>query len=223
MRFDPGELEARIPGVVYCNETDSTNRVARGCDVGAVVVADHQTAGRGRLGRTWASEPGANLLLSLVMAAPADPAKAPRLCLLWAAAIAEALDVRVKWPNDLVDAEGRKLGGLLAELDGRRIVLGIGLNANQLSFPAVDNATCLRAIRGEPVDRLAVLDDVLRAVRSVDYDEDLSRWRARSITLGRHVTVGGRTGVAEDVREDGALLVDGKPVLTGDVEMIGRN
>jgi BirA family transcriptional regulator, biotin operon repressor / biotin---[acetyl-CoA-carboxylase] ligase len=220
VRFEPSELEARFPGVVYCSETASTNRVARGRDAGTVVVADHQTAGRGRLGRTWVSEPGANLLLSVVMAAPADAAKAPRLCLLWAAAIAEAIDVRVKWPNDLVDVQGRKLGGLLAELDDGRIVLGIGLNANQLSFPGVDGATSLRELRGAPIDRLLLLEDVLRAVRSVDYGEDLSRWRSRNITLGRRVTIGGRTGVAEDVREDGALLVDGAPVLTGDVELL---
>ena len=218
--FDPSELEARFPGVVYCPATASTNRVARGRDVDTVVVADHQTAGRGRLGRTWVSEPGANLLLSIVMRAPALPAKAPRLCLLWAAAIAEAIGVRVKWPNDLVDGEGRKLGGLLAELDEGRIVLGIGLNANQLSFPGVVGATSLRELRGVPIDRLVLLGDVLRAVRSVDYAEDLSRWRARSTTLGRRITINGRTGVAEDVRDDGALLVDGVAVLTGDVELL---
>ena len=219
--FDLSELEARVPGVLYCPETASTNRVARGRDVGTVVVADHQTEGRGRLGRTWVSEPGANLLLSVVMQAPADQARAPRLCLLWAASIAEAIDVRVKWPNDLVDLDGRKLGGLLAELDDGRIVLGIGLNANQMEFPGVERATSLRSIRGAPIDRLALLVDVIQAVRAVDYDEDLSRWRARSITLGRRVAIAGRTGVAESVRDDGALIVDGVPVLTGDVELIG--
>jgi BirA family biotin operon repressor/biotin-[acetyl-CoA-carboxylase] ligase len=219
--FDLSELEARVPGVVYCPETASTNRVARRRDVGTVVVADHQTEGRGRLGRAWVSEPGANLLLSIVMEATADPTRAPRLCLLWAAAIAEAIDVRVKWPNDLVDAEGRKLGGLLAELDDGRIVLGIGLNANQVTFPGVERATSLRSLRGAPIDRLTLLVEVIHAVRSVDYDEDLSRWRSRSITLGRRVAIAGRTGLAEAVREDGALIVDGVPVLTGDVELIG--
>jgi BirA family biotin operon repressor/biotin-[acetyl-CoA-carboxylase] ligase len=218
--FDPNELEARVPGVVYCPETASTNRVARGRAVGTVVVADHQTAGRGRLGRTWVSDPGANLLLSIVMRAPANTARAPRLCLLWAAAIAETIDVRVKWPNDLVDADNRKLGGLLAELDDGRIVVGIGLNANQRAFDGVDRATSLFEIRGAPIDRLALLVDVLQAVRMVDYDEDLSRWRSRNITLGRRVTIAGRTGVAEDVRDDGALIVDGVPVLTGDVELL---
>jgi BirA family transcriptional regulator, biotin operon repressor / biotin---[acetyl-CoA-carboxylase] ligase len=218
--FDPVELGARVPGVVYCKETDSTNRVARGLGVGSVVVADHQTAGRGRLGRTWISEPGANLLMSIVMQAPADPARAPRLCLLWAAAIAEALDVRVKWPNDLVTADGRKLGGILAEIDGGRIVLGVGLNVNQIFFPDGLPAASLRSIHGEPRDRLSILERVLDAIRAVAYDEDLVRWRARSITLGRRVSVNGRTGIANDVREDGALLVDGTPVLTGDVELL---
>ena len=127
----------------------------------------------------------------------------------------------MKWPNDLVDADGRKLGGLLAELDDGRIVLGIGLNANQLTFPGVDRATSLRELRSAPIDRTALLVDVLRSVRAVDYDEDLSRWRSRSITLGRRVAIAGRTGVAQDVRDDGALIVDGVPVLTGDVELIG--
>lgn len=221
MTFDADRLAAAIPGVVYLPETDSTNRVARGQAVGTVVVADHQTAGRGRLDRQWDAEPGKNLLFSVVRPAPAELSQAPRLCLLWAAAMARALDLHVKWPNDLVDRDGAKAGGLLAEIDEGRIVLGVGINVNQRSFPGKYRATSLALLRGGPQDRIAVLSMALQAIEAVHPDDSLDGWRARSITLGRRVSVGDREGLASSVREDGALIVDGQAVLAGDVALLG--
>lgn len=217
----------------------STNRLARELaeaepGVDHIVVADHQTGGRGRLGRSWESPPGSNLLVSFVRHPRVEPAQAPRCVLAWAAAVAEVLDVQLKWPNDLVDAEGHKLGGFLAELEAggeafggtprvRYVVLGLGLNVNQEAFPeALSFARSLRQLRGHPLDRAALLGRLVRALDAVDpaHPAALDRWRARSHTLGRRVRVGEVEGVAEALREDGALVVDGQAVLTGDVQLV---
>ncbi len=214
--------------LLYLPTVDSTNRVARELarqGWSGVVVAEHQTAGRGRLGRSWEAEAGQNLLLSLVLRPSVVPAQAPRCVLLWAAAMAHALDLWVKWPNDLVDDQDRKLGGMLAELEleGDRVgavILGVGLNVNQERFPGLPGAGSLAQVCGAPQDRVATLRALVGAVRSTDVGASLDLWRARSRTLGRRVEVAGVAGVAEDVREDGALLVDGRPVLAGDVSLI---
>jgi len=225
--------------VTYRAECASTNRLAREAAAGdgpQVVVADHQSGGRGRLGRSWQSPPGQNLLFSVVMRPKLTPAEAPRCVLAWAAAIAGVLDVKLKWPNDLVDDEGRKLGGFLAELEAggdtfgtgpriRHVVLGLGLNVNQVDFPPdLPAATSLRVLRGHPHDRAALLGRMLRAVDAVDpgRSDALDPWRARAHTLGRRVRVGPVEGIAEALRDDGALIVDGQPVVAGDVELVGR-
>ncbi len=214
-------------------ETSSTNTRARALaaalPAGAplpLVVADHQTAGRGRLGRSWSAAPGAGLLFSLVLRPPVPPAEAPRCVLLWAAAMAEVLGLLLKWPNDLVDAEGRKVGGMLAELDGLgadrvpSVILGVGINIEPPSDPALPQAGSLRALGRAPADRAALLGALVRAVDRFDPRDPagLDRWRAH--TLGRRVRVAGREGVATGLREDGALLVDGAPILAGDVELV---
>lgn len=209
-------------------EVDSTQRLARerafaGAPHGTVVVAEAQTAGRGRRGRVWQAAPGENLLFSIVLR-PAVPAReAPLLTLGAAAGIAEALDVRVKWPNDLVDPEGRKLGGLLGELelDGdrvRHVVLGVGLNVNQRTFPPELPLATSLARRDGPQDREEVLDRVVRAILAWSAHPDrLDLWRRRAHTLGRVVTVGEVTGTASGLRDDGALIVDGVAITTGEV------
>ena len=218
--------------ILVLERCDSTNRVARalaeeGDGTDPVVVAEEQTAGRGRQGRTWTSEAGLNLTFSLVMRPPVPAERAPRLVLAWAAAMAAALDVSVKWPNDLVDGADRKLGGVLAELeaDGREVrflVLGVGLNINQELFPGLPGATSLRLARGAVQDRAATLRAVVSALDAVNPHDPalLDGWRARARTLGRRVRVAGREGVASALREDGALVVDGHPVLAGDVELL---
>jgi BirA family biotin operon repressor/biotin-[acetyl-CoA-carboxylase] ligase len=206
---------------------DSTQRVAReladdGAPHGTVVRADAQTDGRGRRGRTWDAEPGANLLLSLVLRPRVALREAPLLTLGAAAGLALALDVRVKWPNDLVDPDGRKLGGLLGEVEGdgehvRFVVLGLGLNVNQVAFLDLPNATSL-ALLGGPRDREEVFDLAVRAMLAwCAHAGRLDLWRQRAHTLGRHVRIGDVEGTATGLRDDGALLVDGRPVTTGEV------
>lgn len=207
---------------------DSTQRVAKelaaaGAPHGTVVVAEAQTAGRGRLGRTWRSPPGRNLLFSMVLRPDVPAREVPLLTLGAAAGLAVAFDVRVKWPNDLVDRDGRKLAGLLGEveLEGDRVrfvVLGVGLNVNQVDFPPeLPNATSLARLGG-PRDREEVLETAVRAILAWStHPGRLDLWRRRAHTLGRRVRVGEVEGIATHLRDDGALVVDGQPVTVGEL------
>ena len=123
------------------DEVDSTNRylldeaAAGRRGAGAVAVADRQTAGRGRLGRRWSAPPGGSLLVSVLLRAPADPARRHLLTLSAGIAAVEAVTTltdgsvtpRLKWPNDLV-VDDHKLAGVLAESVGDHVVVGMGLN-----------------------------------------------------------------------------------------------
>lgn len=224
---------AEIPSLhghplLYLPECDSTNRVARARareGGSGVVLAEHQTAGRGRQGRSWLSPPGLNLTFSVILRPPVAAADAPRCVLAWAAAMAEALDVFVKWPNDLVDACDLKLGGILAEMETegeqlRFVVLGVGVNVNQVDFADLPEATSLARVRGGVQDRVEVLRCLVAAIHGADLREGLDLWRARARTLGRRVRVGEVEGMASGLRDDGALLVDGRPILAGDVRMV---
>jgi BirA family biotin operon repressor/biotin-[acetyl-CoA-carboxylase] ligase len=214
---------------------DSTQRVAReraaaGVPSGYAVVAESQSAGRGRLDRTWVSPPGGDLYLSMVLRPPLPARSAPLLALHAAAALAEALGVQVKWPNDLV-AGSRKLGGILAEMEAegdrvRWIVLGLGLNVNRRDFPpSLPGATSLALVGDTEQDREAVLARVLSALRplgTLATFPSLDAWRARSATLGTRVRVGEVEGVATAVRdEDGALCVGGCWVVAGEIGYVG--
>ncbi len=218
--------------VTFLSCCASTNTEARrvlldASESSPLVVADAQDAGRGRQGRTWESAPGENLLFSLVLRPQVPPQLAASCVLAWAAAMAEVLDCMVKWPNDLVTPEGGKLGGILAELQAeaeqvRCIILGVGINVNQREFPGLEQATSLACETDTVHDRAALLARLVAAVEAVDTagGPSLETWRTRSHTLGRRVRVGDVEGVATALRADGALLVDGQPVLAGDVELL---
>ena len=181
--------------------------------VGSVVVADHQTAGRGRRGRAWEAPPGSGLFATFVLT--------PSPLIVFAAGVAAAeacgRGVRLKWPNDLV-LDDRKLGGILAEIRGDRALVGIGINLGW----APEGATMLGEEREPLLLRLLpLLAGWVRASPRVVVE----RWRELSWTLGQQVRVeiGGEVfeGLAEDVAEDGALLVGGRRVVAGDVTRIG--
>jgi BirA family transcriptional regulator, biotin operon repressor / biotin---[acetyl-CoA-carboxylase] ligase len=187
---------------------------------GLVVVADHQTAGRGRLDRRWEAPPGSSLLVSvLVRRPPHDDAFG--LVMAAAVALAEAVeDVAgvapgLKWPNDLVVAD-RKLAGLLAERDGDALVVGAGCNANWDAFPPdlAGTATACNLEAGRVVDRDALLDAYLVAfARYLDAPEPVAdEYRNRLVTAGRQVRVeraqqSPLVGQAVRVDDDGALVV----------------
>ncbi len=221
----------------YVAETGSTNAdglslLAAGVVRGTVVIAEKQTAGKGRAGRTWVAPPGCCLTFSILVV-PVEPPKIYPL-FTFAAALAACEAVRqatqvtptVKWPNDIY-LSGKKLGGVLVEVgqdpDGRAgLVVGVGLNVNlseaQIQSLQVDNATSIQKETGYPVSRSTVLIEYMeeferRADRLLAgyWDEVISDWRSHSETIGRQVEVqvGDRLfiGYAEDVSEDGSLWV----------------
>jgi BirA family transcriptional regulator, biotin operon repressor / biotin---[acetyl-CoA-carboxylase] ligase len=212
--------------VWFAETCDSTQRQASALSSQySIFISEHQSEGRGRLARRWESEAGKNILLSMVLKPDLPITDLPRCTLLWAAAIAKSLDLFVKWPNDIVTSDGQKVGGILSrlEMDGgslKHVVFGIGLNVSQQQFDGLPQATSLSIVRNKGLSRLTVLKTIVSAVRSVDVSSSLELWRSRTTMLGTLVTVGDITGVAEDVREDGALIIDGKAILSGDVSLV---
>lgn len=191
--------------------TPSTQDVARDLPVGSVVVADHQTAGRGRLGRAWEAPPGTALLASVVM--PARPLAS--LAAGVAAAHACGPRTRLKWPNDVL-LDGAKLAGILAELHDGRVIVGVGVNLTWAPPGA--------AMLGPDTDREALLEALIAELQrwfAALEPEVLGAWRARADTLGRTVRVElpAETfeGMAEDIADDGRLIVAGRTVAAGDV------
>ena len=188
----------------------STQDEARSLPIGSIVVAEEQTAGRGRLDRTWVAPPGSSLLATFVIA----PHPLASLAAGVAAAEACGPPVKLKWPNDLL-RNGAKLGGILVEGQSGKQLVGIGINLTS----APPGAARLEGTERD--DLLARLQAELATWLACPYAEMLQRWRERSDTLGRRVRVelpgDTREGIAEDIGEDGALIVDGIPVHAGDV------
>jgi len=233
---------------------DSTNTRAialakQGAPDGTVIVAERQTAGRGRLGRRWYAPAGSSLLLSILFRPPLAPRQAQRLtmiCSLGAIAAIRALTgvpAAIKWPNDLV-VRGRKLGGVLTELGAQAhtleyAIVGMGINVNMdpADIPeAMVPPTSLSAEVGAPVSRLDLLQALLQEIddRYRALLQGVSphiEWRRHLVTLGQSVQVGLPervvSGIAEDVDVDGALWVrlpDGslERILVGDVTLRGH-
>jgi len=206
---------------------DELRRLAEaGAPEGTLVVADHQIRGRGRQGRRWLDEPGANLLFSLLLHPHIPAAQLPQLSLLAALASAEALEaaaglaIEIRWPNDL-QQRGRKVGGILAEAAamGERVayvIVGVGINVNQTEFPAdlPERATSLALEVGHPLSREVLLETLLVSLDrwyarylSEGFSPVREGWRRAAVTLGQRVEGAGVSGIAEDLDADGALLV----------------
>src|SRR5512136_760613 len=197
-----------------CDEIPSTNDRAReladdGAVHGEVVVAESQTAGRGRRGRSWSSPAGRNLYLSVILRPSLPPQRAPELTLVASVAACEAcrkagVEAGIKWPNDLL-VGGRKVAGILTELSAEPdvvhwVVVGIGVNLNSApeDLPAGlrDEATSLSTERGQPVPRalfaaalLSELEQWLDRHAAEGFAPIRVAWRERSVTLGREVRV----------------------------------
>jgi BirA family transcriptional regulator, biotin operon repressor / biotin---[acetyl-CoA-carboxylase] ligase len=253
-------------GLHYRQSVPSTNDVAfrlarEGAFHGEVVVAEAQTQGRGRRGRTWVSPAKRNLYFSVVLRPPLPAVRAPELTFVAAVALAETLrdafdlEAGIKWPND-VQVAGRKIAGILPELEteadaGTRpgagqgasgdqiafVILGIGLNVNmrreELPEEIAKIATSVCMELDEQISRPLLLAAVLARLewwyqRWLDegFAPILDTFRKLDVTVGRAVRivdgVGGKAGRAEDVDDDGALVVrleDGRVerVISGDV------
>jgi BirA family biotin operon repressor/biotin-[acetyl-CoA-carboxylase] ligase len=205
--------------VRHVAETGSTNadllaEAADGAPHGSVLVTDHQTAGKGRLGRVWDAPPGSNLLVSVLFRTGFDPARPHELTqrvAVAAARVAERLagvTPELKWPNDLL-VDGAKLAGILAQAataEGRvdHVVVGMGLNLGW----APEGAARLEGV-GRDAFLAALLDELAAGFAAGPIGPE---YRRRLATLGQRVRVelpgGGFEGVAVDVSDDGALVVD---------------
>ena len=222
--------------VEVLTSTGSTNAVASeraraGEAAGLVIVAEAQTAGRGRLDRVWVSPPRAGLTCSVLLRPDLTPAQWPWLSLLTGLAVATALSEQaeveavLKWPNDVLIG-GSKVCGVLVEVpQPGAAVLGIGLNVTTRADELpVEGATSLALAGATTTDRGVLLRAVLRALTAALDDVDAARGAYRRLcsTLGAPVRVelpGGRfvQGAAQEVDEDGRLVVDGTSYGVGDV------
>jgi BirA family biotin operon repressor/biotin-[acetyl-CoA-carboxylase] ligase len=218
----------------YLGRVGSTQDILRawaeaGAPEGALVLAEVQERGRGRRGRPWESRPGESLTFSLLLR-PALPLSALSLLpLLAGLALFEAVGLGgLKWPNDLLSEDGRKLGGILleAKAEGEEVayaLLGVGVNVAW----APEGAAFLQEFG--PYSRREVLLAFLRRLEALlplleDPEALLARYRQASYTLGRRVRVetpkGVVEGVAQEVLPDGSLLVGGMRVGAGEVALL---
>lgn len=238
------DIMARLEGtsclgreVRVFQETASTNDLieqmaSHGVAQGMVVVAESQTRGRGRLGRTWSSLPGKGLWFSVLLRPQIRPQAAPQLTVaaalsLWRAVYQlTGLSSEIKWPNDLL-IQGKKISGILTEMSAemdhvKHLVIGAGLNVNHQprDFPAElrSQASSLALASGQLWNRsdllvaiLREMDSAYRKISSGGFSALAEEWRQRCTTLGRQVTIrqGNRLihGLAETIDEEGALLV----------------
>jgi len=215
---------------------DSTNTCAKAlaetnCEEGTVVIAEMQTAGRGRLGRTWSSDSGKNLLFSILLRPAISIEQSGLLSLLAAVATSSAIESVLgiktfcKWPNDLL-FEGKKCCGILLESSitaktFQYAIVGIGLNVNQPQFPDELNAraTSLIAASGNSINRTMLLKSILEyfdryyiMLLKNDTDTIVKDWRNRSTMLGKSITFiqenNTITGIARDITNDGGLILE---------------
>ena len=215
--------------IVYYPETDSTNLRIRelgdaGAPHGTLAVADMQTAGRGRRGRTWESPPGSSIYMSILLRPDIIPGAAPMLTLVMACSVAEGIsdcenvDVRIKWPNDVI-AGGKKLVGILTEMSTQidyinHVTIGVGINVNMTEFPENirDTATSLRLETGHEVRRAPLIAAIMKRfeenyavfLKTQDMSGLMEKYSGMLINLDRDVLVLG----AEDSYKAHALGID---------------
>jgi len=243
--------------IVFYKSIDSTNRIAKeiagsGAGEGTVVIAEEQTAGKGRLGRSWVSPPGSNILCSLILYPDIAPPQAFKLTMLASIAVVRTLrkacnpTAQIKWPND-VYVSGRKVCGILTEFlaDHASIayaVIGIGLNVNfdPCRYPEImQTATSVQEACGRTISRAALLRALLQEIEAL-YQGLLSgggrllqeEWEQHSMVLDQEVDiVSGRetmTGVVKGISAEGhLLLLDDKgavhEIICGDLSLRMKN
>lgn len=236
------EIKSRITGrigreIFFYDTVDSTNtigsEIAAKTVEGAVVLADSQGRGRGRLGRIWVSPPGVNIYMSIILRPDIRPRDATLITVMSSVACATALrkmtglDVGIKWPNDLT-VKKKKLCGILTDLKTEQnkivfAVLGIGINVNADvdGFPedVKSVATSLRNETGSFYSRSEIAAEVLNEIdgwyeilKTMDRDALLSAWRELSSMLGKEVRAvtsrGVFSGVARDIDSEGLLILE---------------
>ncbi len=233
--------------IVYFAETDSTNNAAkRGCDYpdGTLFIAEHQTLGKGRMGRSWVSPPGEGIWMSLLLKPSIPPSKAAAVTLAAGLSAIDAIgdDASIKWPNDVL-INSKKVCGILTEMSAETdmvhyLIVGVGINVNNRSFPddLINKATSLYIERNQSCDRCSVIRAFLESFerRYISFLNNgvapiIDAYKQRCATLNRDVLVirDGKTITAHalDIDETGSLVVesDGKrfAVNAGEVSVRG--
>jgi len=218
-------------------ETASTNLDAHAGAPGDVFTAEYQSAGRGRLDHKWLSPRGANLLMSVVLpSGELDPAEVATIPLAVGLAVANAITrlsgkrAMLKWPNDVL-LDGRKVSGILCELNGENIIAGIGVNVKPQNFPP-EIAARACALGDFEIDRvrdvlLGELADVHARWMTNGFAALLDDIRAIDYLKGRTIAVrqtdddgAPLIGIVSGILADGALEVDGSPVYAGEAHII---
>ena len=245
------EIKSRLRGdvgreIFFYDTVGSTNAVASEIAAktveGAVVLADTQSKGKGRLGRGWVSPPGVNIYMSIILRPDIRPRDATLITIMSSVACANALrkvtglNVTIKWPNDLI-IQKKKLCGILTELKTERnkiifAVAGIGINVNadidDFSEDVKSIATSLKNETGIVYSRTEIVAETLneidrwyKTLKVMDRDTLLSEWKRLSSTLGREVLVvtgqGTLTGLALDLDSKGMLMIK---LTSGEVKRI---
>ena len=227
----------RTKNIVCLKEIDATNMRAKdlagsGAPEGTVVIAETQTMGRGRKGRTWFSPYRDGIYVSIILRPGISPSAAPRMTLMAAVAVAEALDsllqlkVRIKWPNDIL-VNNRKLAGILTEIsmemdEVEYMVVGLGLNVNTpaKSFPGEirEKATSILIETGERSSRVDLIRAYLKCYdkyyeipKKSGFEPIMKRWKEFSDIIGRRVAVDvigkKHVGSVVDIDNDGVLIL----------------
>ena len=228
-RLIPEELAALVRTgtiglrIVHREEVDSTNDLAKelaqeGAPEGTVVIAEIQTAGRGRLERSWAS-PRGGIWLSVILRPPLAPVGATRFTILAAVAVAKAIETlditpEIKWPNDIL-IEGRKVCGILLELSAQadrieHLIIGFGINANitkdDIPVKARERATSLAEVLRREIPRapfvatlFSALEREYRRLLDGDWEGVLSDWILRCNMVNKHIVLDTHRGIEEGV------------------------
>lgn len=247
-------LKTRLFGnkIYTFNSVDSTNNCARavadcGAPEGTVVVTEEQTAGRGRLGRQWLAEPNQNLMFSLLLRPNVSPEMLNLLPLYVAVAVSEAIEratglsVECKWPNDIL-FKGKKIAGILIEGSVKKnlveyVVIGIGINVNQVKFPGdlLAKASSLKLECQKEFDRavlfreaLKSLEDEYAVVSSTGFQSVVPQWLTRSTMINQTISVNQQvniiSGVVKGLSSNGGLILETNgiehTVLAGDVSVL---
>ena len=260
-RLTPGEIKAGLKTKVigkeikYFKETESTNivahEIAASVDEGTVVIAEAQTAGRGRLGRKWISPEG-GIWFSIILKPGIQPSHAPRITLLAGVCVARTIrslgiPAKIKWPNDIL-INGKKVCGILTEIRAEAdlidyLIVGIGIDANvdTESFPddIRDSSTSLKKEKGAKINRagfvrklLEEFDELYLKFQDEGFKSILEEWRNMSATIGEWVKITTQThsiyGEAIGVDNEGALILETseghlEKIVSGSCEHLRRS
>jgi BirA family biotin operon repressor/biotin-[acetyl-CoA-carboxylase] ligase len=251
-RGGSGEIGWRIhySETIGSTQEQAAELAAHGAAHGTAVIAEHQSAGRGRMNRHWHSPPGVNLYVSVILRSRMTPETLPQLSLVAGLALAEAVEavapgmVGLKWPNDLWLGR-KKAGGIIAETVAERgriaaVILGIGINVNlaydELPAELRATATSIRAATGVECDRIALasalfsrLNNRYMEAESLGFGPLRPLWENYSVLTGTTVTVvsgaGRQSGMVRGIDSEGALLIEDsgelRRIVAGDVRLEG--